>query len=453
MRERTPSLSLIRVTLTTSNTLVGAVAHAAALMLSAWKLSVNIRFLSLFALLISGCFALCPRRAICQKQVNYTQVVERATPVVVLMSSARTVPWGTSVSFTARLTGSGAPPSGIVTFRNGASQLGVGTLNNSGIATYTIGTLGAGSYPITAAYEGDSNYVPATSSALAISVVRLTPAVTVRPSLIGITTAESLQVTVRVSGGGSDPTPTGLVTLTGGSYTAAVSALTGGLATIDVPAGSLAVGTDTLTVTYTPDAASFSIYNRGSNTALVAVTTVPGFAISGTSVTVRNGAITGNNSTITITPQPGFTGTLALTAAITSSPIGALNLPTLSFGSSDSVVVRNANAATASLTVSTIAAIDAAFVHARHPEGNWHAAAGGVLACTLLFCVPLRKRQWKSMPGLLLLLLTLAGGAIGCGVDTWKQFVRPTTLGTYIVTVTGTSGTAVATVTISVIVE
>jgi hypothetical protein len=412
------------------------------------------RFTSLVVLLIGGSFALCPRNAVCQKQVDYTQVIEQATPVVTLTSSASTALWGTSVIFTAKLTGSGAPPSGIVTFRNGTLQVGTGTLNSSGIATYSTSSLGAGSYSITAAYEGDSNYFPATSSALAVSVVCLTPAVTVTPSLAGIATSQSLPVAVSVSGGAGNPTPTGLVTLTSGSYASVASALAGGLATIDVPAGSLAVGTDTLTVSYTPDAASYSIYSSASNTASVAVTASPGFVISGTSVTVTAGAITGNTSTITVTPQSGFTGTVALTAAITSSPVGAQNLPTLSFGSSSPVVIHGANAGTATLTVSTAAETEVALVHPGYLGGRWHTAAGEVLACAFLFCIPVRRRRWQSTLGLILLLLPLAAGTTGCaGFWIEQKFKLPTTSGTYIVTVTGASGTDLATTTISVTVK
>lgn len=417
---------------------------------------MGIRLTSLLALLIGGSFVLCPRNAVCQKQVDYTQVVEQATPSVSLTSSAHTAPWGTSVTFTAKLTGSGAPPSGIVTFRNGVMQLGTGTPNSSGIATYSTSVLGAGSYSITAAYGGDSNYVSATSSALAVSVVCLTPVVTVTPSSTAITTAQALPVVVSVSGGAGTPTPTGSVTLTGGSYASAASALAGGLAKINIPAGSLPVGTATLTASYMPGTASFSTYNDASNTALVVVTAAPSFAISGTSITVRAGKITGNTSIITVTPQSGFIGSVSLTAAISSRPVGALNVPALTFGSSSPVVISGPNAGTASLTVSTTEATDVALFHPERPRGRWHAAAGEVLACALLFCIPVRRRRWQSILGLLLLLLTLAGGTTGCG-GFWTQriFRPPTTAGTYTVTVTGTSGTAtaIATTTISLTVE
>ncbi len=94
----------------------------------------------------------------------------------------------------------------------------------------------------------------------------ITPTVTVTPSASSITTAQQLTVTVVVSVPSGDAAPTGTVTLTSGSYHTS-AALSGGSATINVPAGSLASGIDTLTVIYAPDAASSSIYSSASGTA------------------------------------------------------------------------------------------------------------------------------------------------------------------------------------------
>jgi len=77
-----------------------------------------------------------------------------------------------------------------------------------------------------------------------------------------------LTVTVAVSGGAGSPAVTGSVTLTSGSYTSAATALSSGNATINVPAGSLALGSDTLTASYAPDSNDASIYNTASGTSL-----------------------------------------------------------------------------------------------------------------------------------------------------------------------------------------
>jgi hypothetical protein len=96
---------------------------------------------------------------------------------------------------------------------------------------------------------------------------KITPTVTVTPASSQITTAQSDQVTVAVNGGGGNPTATGTVTLSSGSYTSAATALTSGSASITIPAGQLAVGSDTLTASYSGD----TNYNTATGTAPVTV--------------------------------------------------------------------------------------------------------------------------------------------------------------------------------------
>jgi hypothetical protein len=86
----------------------------------------------------------------------------------------------------------------------------------------------------------------------------ITPSVTVSPSSPSIVANQPLNVTISVSGGGSNPVPTGSVTLSSGSFSSAATTLSGGSATITIPANSLVVSTATLTANYTPDAASAS---------------------------------------------------------------------------------------------------------------------------------------------------------------------------------------------------
>ncbi|MGO9338703.1 MAG: glycoside hydrolase family 44 protein [Terracidiphilus sp.] len=105
-----------------------------------------------------------------------------------------------------------------------------------------------------------------------------TPTVTVTPASSGITTAQSLSVTIAVSG--ASGTPTGSVVLSSGTYTSSATTLSAGSASITIPAGSLAMGSDTLTAKYTPDSASSAAYNSASGTAPVTVT-------SATAVTVN----------------------------------------------------------------------------------------------------------------------------------------------------------------------
>jgi hypothetical protein len=77
--------------------------------------------------------------------------------------------FGQAVIFTATVTSSGGIPTGTVTFNDGATTLGPGTLA-SGVATFSTTTLSAGSHAITAVYEGNTDFLTSTSSPLTQSV-------------------------------------------------------------------------------------------------------------------------------------------------------------------------------------------------------------------------------------------------------------------------------------------
>ncbi|MGH9560836.1 MAG: glycoside hydrolase family 44 protein, partial [Terracidiphilus sp.] len=96
------------------------------------------------------------------------------------------------------------------------------------------------------------------------------PTVTVAPDASTVPFAQSLDVTVSVAGSGT--TPTGTVVLSSGSYTSSSATLSSGSAVFYVLPGSLAAGSDTLTVTYSPDAASSANYGSTTGTASVTVT-------------------------------------------------------------------------------------------------------------------------------------------------------------------------------------
>jgi hypothetical protein len=86
-----------------------------------------------------------------------------ASTMTGLASSANPSASGSSVTFTATVSAQYATPGGTVTFKDGANTLGTGTLNASGVATYTTSALGVGSHSITAAYGGATYFAGSTS--------------------------------------------------------------------------------------------------------------------------------------------------------------------------------------------------------------------------------------------------------------------------------------------------
>ncbi len=154
-----------------------------------------------------------------------------------------------------------------------------------------------------------------------------TPAVTVTPASSNITTAQSLSVTITVSG--TSGTPTGSVTLSSGSYTSSAAALSSGSATFTIPPASLAAGSDTLTATYTPDSASSTNYNSASGTALITVTQAQSKTTPTVAVTPASSSITTAQSlsvTITVSGTSGTpTGSVTLSSGSYTSSAAALS--------------------------------------------------------------------------------------------------------------------------------
>jgi N-acetylneuraminic acid mutarotase len=186
---------------------------------------------------------------------------------------------------------------------------------------------------------------------------------------------------------------------------------------------------------------------------------VPTFTVSGTPVTIAPGATNGNTSTITLTPNGGFTGNVTLTAAVTSSPAGAEYPPSLSFGSTNPLNITSANAGTATLTVVTTAPASSAMSEPIHSGSPWY-TGGATLACLLFLGIAARRRGWRTMLGTLALLgafnsgLSACGGGSGGGSSSGTGSGNPgSTPGVYTVTVTGTSGSTIATGTVTVTVQ
>ncbi|MEI6786125.1 MAG: Ig-like domain repeat protein, partial [Verrucomicrobiota bacterium] len=102
-------------------------------------------------------------------RINYTSTTVTLTAVLptttVLVSSLNPSTSGSNVTFTSTVSPSAA--SGTVTFKDGTTTLGTGTLSGGvGVATFTTNGLSGGRRTITAAYGGDGNYNGSVSSPL-----------------------------------------------------------------------------------------------------------------------------------------------------------------------------------------------------------------------------------------------------------------------------------------------
>jgi Pro-kumamolisin, activation domain/FG-GAP-like repeat/Bacterial Ig-like domain (group 3) len=239
-----------------------------------------------------------------------------------------------------------------------------------------ISPVGQGSQNVDASYAGDSVYAASASNPTTLTAKSGAPPVTLSLSPTSITTAQALTVTIAVSG---SPVPTGSVKLTSGSYASAVTPLNAGVATIVVPAGTLPVGTDALSASYTPDTTSTGIYTSATGSGSVTVTQNESVGTT-TSFVLSNGNLTFTATVATVAPVSGSgvptgsvgfysgqtllgTGTLSNGVAsytATSFPTGNASLsaqysgdPNFTQSTSASIPVLNATLASSSLTVAS----------------------------------------------------------------------------------------------------
>src|SRR5207249_9037717 len=121
---------------------------------------------------------------------------------------------------------------GIVTFKDGATTLGTGTLDGLGQTTFATAGLSVSNHVITALYGGDGNYNTSTSGNLTQTVAKASTtsavASSINPTVFGQSTTFSATVAAVAPGAG---TPTGTVSFRDGATTLGTGTLASGLAT------------------------------------------------------------------------------------------------------------------------------------------------------------------------------------------------------------------------------
>lgn len=217
---------------------------------------------------------------------------------------------------------------------------------------------------------------------------------------------------------------------------------------------STTVGNYTVTVTGT----SGSTTSMATLNVVVSSSVASNFALAANpaSVTLSAGATTGNTTSISVTPAGGFTGTVNLACAVTTSPSGAVDSPTCTAPAAN---VTGTAAVSSTLTINTTARTSGAL---RNPLDKLFAAGGGLVVAGLLFFgIPARRRSWRSILAVLA-LVGVVGLGIGCGSSGGSGGggggggTTGTSAGAYVLTVTGTdaaTGQITATTTVSLTVN
>ncbi len=275
--------------------------------------------------------------------------------------------------------------------------------------------------------------------------------------------ASPLSLSVAEGGSGTSIITVGTVGSFSGNVSLSASGLPSGVTASFAPGSATGSQTLTLTVGISAQVTSspLTVTVTGTSDSLTAttsialtITAVPSFtAGSGgtTSLTLAHGATTGNAGTISVVGTNGFSGTVNLACKATTLMTNVNDMPTCSL-SPLSVKIQGATAQTSTLTINTTAATSA---NNQLKKVIWPSAGGATLALLLFFTLP-KRRNWLAMLGVLVLFVSV--GTLGCGGGGSSQGSggggnSGTTVGSYTITVTGTSGAlsvTVGTVTLTV---
>jgi hypothetical protein len=279
-----------------------------------------------------------------------TETVNKAASSTALRSSPNPATLGQSVTFTATVSSSTTgTPTGMVQFFDGSMQIGTGTVNTNGQATFSTASLSVGIHSITATYSGDTNFTVSTSSTAVSEAVQAATATALTSSAATVTAGQQLTFTAAVSSAVSG-TPTGNVTLLDGTSQIGSGSL-GANAQATFSTSSLAVGTHSITAKYSGDA------NFAASASAILLETINApldFSIraaagGSTSATVKAGQTATYSLQLSLTGGQ-LTDQLTVTATCAQAPRKAVCT-----GSASPVTVTQTAPATLAISVSTTA--------------------------------------------------------------------------------------------------
>src|SRR5579871_6543377 len=175
-----------------------------------------------------------------------------------------------------------------------------------------------------------------------------------------------------------------------------------------IPPDSFNAGTATVTVNYSGD----PTYLPSSGTTTVTVVQSQYSLAASAAPAVAAGGTT--DSMITISSSTGYTGTISPTCSLTSQPSGAVHLPTCQVNPSIQLSWPSTTTS-AEVEVYTTAPTGSVLTAPKLRHDRSLAEAGeAVLAFVVLLGIPASRRRWRSLIGLVALLVAL-GALNACG--------------------------------------
>jgi prepilin-type N-terminal cleavage/methylation domain-containing protein len=295
------------------------------------------------------------------------------------LSALSSATYGSPVTFTATLActaGGGCaapstPNTGTVIFKSGGTTLGTGSVNSSGVATFTTSSLAVGSSTITAVYGGGGKWSGSTSSGKTqtITATTTTTTLTSSPNPNGYGTSATLTATVTADSP-STATPTGTVTFKNGATTLCSNVtLSSGTATcVWTTLSGDSGGTYSATAAYLSD--NTTDYTSSTSSTMTQTISASSTTTTLTSSAFQNASTVGSSVTFTATVAATSGGPATGTITFTSdgAAIAACSTPV-------TLVSQSASCTTSALPAGShsISAVYAA------TNSNNFAASTGVL--------------------------------------------------------------------------
>jgi Bacterial Ig-like domain (group 3)/FG-GAP-like repeat len=358
-----------------------------------------------------------------------------------LSASVNPATAGQSVSFMATV--SPAPTgstTGTVSFYSGTTLLGTVTVNSSGVATYTTGALPAGPDAITAVYSGNAAFIGSTSTGLVENITAAATATTFSVSPNPATAGQPVTLTATVS-----PAPTGSSAGTvsfynGSTLLGTATVNSSGVATFTT--SSLPAGTDNLTAVYSGNAG----FATSTSSVLSLTVTTAGVIYTVTAPPTPFALTQGGSVNIPITVPPiGGAYNAVVTMSVTGLPPGAtatFNPPTVIPGSTGAQTVM-----TVTLAAKAVNVPGPARKYPSIPLRPFSVAFALCGAAFMLTRMPRKLRLAGALAGFAGVAMLISGcsGGFAGGPST--------ALGSYVLTVTGTSGSHHPSTTVTIVVK
>lgn len=334
---------------------------------------------------------------------------------------------------------------GTVSFYNGATLIGTSDLNSSGVATFFTTSLPVGVDSLTAVYSGDCAFATSKSNVVLETITSLTnTATTLTASPNPATVLQTVSLKAIVA-----PVPTGSALGTVSFYDGATLIGTSnlnssGVATFSTT--SLPVGVDYLTAVYSGNVAFATSTSNVVPEIITNIVAPSTFTVTTleTSVTVAQGGSV--NIDVSVLPVGGAFDnvvTMSLTG-LASGATGSFNPPTVVPGSSGAPTLL-----TVQMPVATSRSVD--------PRSLFGAMTLAVGLCGIGFT---RKHFSGRLKRVLRIISLGCVGSMLIGCAAQGYLTEPSTPGTppasgvtYVVTITGTSGSTQASTTVTLVVQ